>query len=69
MTHRPLQSHHANLPPVWREPDRDKIREDARRAWHEHGTIILRAEWLPSWADRKQAELLAEKLFGPRKAA
>lgn len=49
MTHRPLQSHHANLPPVWREPDPTKVRKLAEDAWHGEGDdplIIVRKSWL-----------------------
>ena len=45
--------------------------EDVRRkcaaAYHNEGVILLKAEWLPTWADRKQLEILAEKAFGARK--
>jgi hypothetical protein len=44
-----------------------EVRAEAAGAWHRHGIILINPEWLNSWADRKQAELLAEKLFGKRK--
>lgn len=50
-----------------REPDPEGGRKAARDAWRDHGLILLRPEWLPGWADRKQAELLAEKVHGKRK--
>lgn len=37
------------------------------RVWHETGLIVINPEMLTSWTDRKQAELLAEKLYGKRK--
>ena len=49
------------------EPDPANARRAARLAWQDHGLILINPEWLASWADRKQAELLAEKLFGKRK--
>jgi hypothetical protein len=49
------------------EPDPAAARRAARDAWHKHGLILINPEWLPGWADRKQAEILAEKLHGRRK--
>ena len=49
------------------EPDPAHARRAARLAWQDHGLILINPEWLASWADRKQAELLAEKLHGKRK--
>ena len=51
-----------------REPDPRAARKAARDAWHDAGLILINPEWLQSWADRKQVELLAEKLFGKRRA-
>lgn len=50
-----------------REPDPRAARRAAREAWQEAGLILINPEWLSSWTDRKQAELLAEKLHGKRK--
>jgi len=50
------------------EPDPAAARRAAKAAWHEHGLILINPTWLPGWADRRQAELLAEKLHGKRKA-
>lgn len=50
-----------------REPDPVAARKAARDAWLKGGLILINPEWLSSWADRKQAELLAEKLHGKRK--
>ncbi len=50
-----------------REPDPRAARRAAREAWQEAGLILINPEWLQSWADRKQAELLAEKLHGKRR--
>lgn len=52
-----------------REPDPAKARAEARAAWHSDGLILLNTSWLNSWADRKQAELLAEKVHGKRKVS
>jgi hypothetical protein len=48
------------------EPDPANARRAARDAWHDHGIVLINPKWLQSWADRKQAELLAEKLHGKR---
>ncbi len=50
-----------------RDPDPAKARSEARAAWHRDGIILINPAWLKGWADRAQAELLAEKLFGKRK--
>jgi len=50
-----------------REPDPARARQEARAAWHRDGIILINLAWLKGWADRKQAELLAEKLFGRRR--
>lgn len=50
-----------------REPDPRAARKAACDAWHGGGLILINPEWLQSWTDRKQAELLAEKLFGKRR--
>lgn len=49
------------------EPDPAAARRAARAAWQDHGLILINLSWLQSWADRKQAEMLAEKLHGKRK--
>jgi hypothetical protein len=51
------------------EPDPANARRAARDAWHTHGLIPINPEWLTGWADRRQAELLAEKCHGKRKVA
>ena len=50
-----------------RDPDPVEARRLARKAWHDHGVILLSTEWLTGWADRRQAEILAEKAHGKRK--
>lgn len=50
-----------------REPDPAAARRAARAAWQNDGLILINPSWLTGWADRKQAEILAEKLFGKRK--
>lgn len=46
------------------EPDQALAGQACAKAWHMHGMIALRPEWLHSWADQKQAVMLAEKLWG-----
>lgn len=48
-----------------REPE--DPRKLARDAWQNAGLILIKPEWLGNWADRKQAEILAEKVHGKRK--
>ncbi len=50
-----------------REPDPRAARRAAHDAWHATGIVLINPEWLPGWADQKQAEILAEKLFGKRR--
>lgn len=57
----------APLAAACREPDPAAARRAARDAWHKSGIVLINPTWLQGWADRKQAELLAEKLFGKRK--
>lgn len=65
---RGVQSSLAGVAATCREPDPRNARLEARKAWHRDGIILINPGWLNSWADRKQAELLAEKLFGRRDA-
>lgn len=51
-----------------RDPNPADGRKLARDAWRNHGLILLRPEWLQGWGDRQQAELLAEKVHGKRRA-
>jgi hypothetical protein len=53
---------------LWNEEDHVKGRAMARDAWQHTGLILINPNWL-GWADRKQAEILAEKLHGKRKGA
>lgn len=57
----------SSLAPLCREPDDSLARKAAATAWHKEGIILLNPQWFRSWTDQKQAELLAEKLFGKRK--
>lgn len=59
----------AGIAGACREPDPAKARKEASAAWHRDGLILINLAWLNGWADRKQAELLAEKLHGKRKDA
>jgi hypothetical protein len=45
------------------EADPMHARIAARQACQNAGLILVNPEWLTSWPDRKQAELLAEKLY------
>lgn len=52
--------------PLMREPDDSHARRAAAEAWHRDGIALFRPEWFRGWADREQARLLAEKLWGKR---
>lgn len=52
-----------------RDPDPAAARRLGRQAYHETGFVVIDPKWLGSWADRKQLELLAEKVHGKRKGA
>lgn len=62
-----MRSSLAFTAPLHREPDPVHARRAAAAAWHQTGIILINPEWLGEW-DRKQAEILAEKLFGERQA-
>jgi hypothetical protein len=49
-----------------RDPNPANARAEAKKAWHRDGLILINPEWLNSWADKRQAEMLAEKLHGRR---
>lgn len=63
-----LRSSLAATAHLGREPDPANARRAARDAWQRDGLILINPAWLQSWADRKQAELLAEKVHGKRRA-
>jgi hypothetical protein len=60
------QSQLAPLAHLCREPDSGEARRLAREAYRNTGLILINPSWLISWADRKQAEILAEKVHGKR---
>jgi hypothetical protein len=62
-----MRSSLASVAASCRDPDPAAARREARAAWHRDGLILINPVWLNSWADRKQAEILAEKLFGRRR--
>lgn len=64
-----VRSSLAATAPLGNDPNPAEARRLARRAWHEHGIILINSDWLTSWADRRQAELLAEKVHGKRRSA
>lgn len=64
-----MRSPLARFAALGQEPDPANARRAARDAWHTHGLILINPEWLTGWADRRQAELLAEKLHGKRRSA
>lgn len=53
----------AHLPRV---PDPAQARAAAKAAWHTHGIMLFMPGQFTSWADQKQAELLAEQQYGKR---
>jgi hypothetical protein len=63
-----VRSSLSSVAPLARDADPAKARAAAREAWLQHGLILINPDWLTSWADRKQAEILAELLHGRRRA-
>ena len=63
-----MRSPLARFADLGREPDPAEGRRLARQAWHDHGLIMLRFEWLQGWGDRTLLEQLAAKVHGKRKA-
>ena len=49
-----------------RDPDPALARQSARNAYIASGgkIVLINAEWLATWADKKQLDLLAEKALG-----
>jgi len=62
-----MRSTLAPYAPSMRDPDPAAARRAAREAWHREGIVLINPEWLPAWTDRKQLELLADKVHGARK--
>jgi hypothetical protein len=62
-----MRSTLAPYAPLHHEADPALARRAAAAAWHQEGIVLINPTWLHSWADQKQVELLAEKLFGERK--
>ena len=61
------QSQLAPLARLARDPDPDAIRKIAKALHNaDDPVIVLKTSWLTSWADRKQAEILADKVHGKR---
>lgn len=50
-----------------REPQPADARKAARDAYHKTGLVLINPDWLQSYLDRKQLEILAEKVHGRRK--
>jgi len=48
------------------EPNASDARSLARLAYHNHGLVLINPEWLQSWIDRKQLEILADKVHGKK---
>lgn len=63
MTHRSSLAPYAGS---MREPDPAKARTEARRAWHDHGLVLINPAWIAGWADRQQLINLADRVHGPR---
>jgi hypothetical protein len=56
-----------NFAHLAREPDERHARAACAAAWHEQGIAAFNPEWFTGWGDKKQAIILAEKLYGKRK--
>ena len=50
-----------------RDPDPKAARRLAKDGYHGTGLVVIHPDWLPSWTDRKQLEILANKVHGTRK--
>jgi hypothetical protein len=68
MTTGSIRSSLAGLAPACREADPDAGRNAARAAWHTHGLIMIRPEWLKNEWDRDLLRTLAETAHGKREA-
>lgn len=51
---------------MMRDPDPDAIKKIGAKLWHDFGLVCLNPKNFHSFVDEKQAELLAEKLYGKR---
>lgn len=51
-----------------RDPDPAAARRAAREAYHREGIVLINPSWLSHWPDRKQLEILADKVHGRRPA-
>lgn len=49
-----------------REPDPARALDEAKKTYMASGgkIVLINADWLEAWTDRKQLDLLAEKAFG-----
>ena len=63
-----MRSQLAPYAPAMRDPDPAAARRAARDAWHQKGLVLINPEWLQAWTDRKQLELLADKVHGARRS-
>ncbi|MAW99538.1 MAG: hypothetical protein CMN72_07795 [Sphingomonas sp.] len=61
-----IRSTLAPYAPLHREPDPDEGRNHARAAWHTHGLVMIRPEWLTNDFDRQLLTTLAETAHGKR---
>lgn len=61
-----LRSSLAPFAASMRDPDPANARRAAREAYEasEGKIVLINADWLPTWPDRKQLDLLAEKALG-----
>lgn len=63
------QSQLAPFAHLMREPDSEQAWEIARRAWHDHGLLVVSlrsAEARAGWVAARQARTLGEQIFGKR---
>lgn len=50
-----------------RDPDPDDARRAAAAAWHDHGIVLIRLEWLSAEPARRILASLADGVHGPRR--
>ena len=62
-----LRSQLAPVAHLMRDPNRAEAKKVMSKAWHDHGILTCSLDDFHGWADQKQVQILAEKLYGKRK--